>query len=332
MTTPRARIAAALRASNRILIVNHVEPDGDTLGSSLALALALEHMGKTVVVGSDGGVPPAFLSLPGAERVVRQVPPGAVFDAALTMECSTPERCGGFAGAVLATPLIITLDHHESHSAYGHLDDWDPHAAAAAEIVTDLIRELGVPLTPPMSTALLTALATDTGVFRFPKVHPGTLRLAADLMEGGASLTEVVSRVYDQRTLGASRLLGYALLRTVVTMEGAVAYTTLSEAIERAAGAEPDDIGGIVGILRQVQGVRVALLFAEDGPEVRVSIRTRNGVRAHVIAERFGGGGHPGAAGCVVRGDLAAVVPTVLEVVAVELALPGEGGVGWTGS
>src|SRR3972149_5437773 len=123
----------------------------DPLGSTLALALALESLGKMVIVASEGGVPPAFAFLPGADRVVRDLPAGAAFDAAVTMECSSPELCGRFAGAVLAAPLIIAIDHHESHIPYGHLEDWDPAAAAAAEQVADLIRGLGVPLSPALA-------------------------------------------------------------------------------------------------------------------------------------------------------------------------------------
>ncbi len=319
MMRPRARIAVALRNSTRILLVNHVEPDGDTLGSTLALALALESLGKTVIVGSEGGVPPAYAFLPGADRIVRDLPAGAAFDAAVTMECSTPERCGGFSGAVLAAPLIIAIDHHESHIPYGHLEDWDPSAAAAAEQVGELIRELGVPFSPAIATDLLAALATDTGVFRFPTVRPHSLRLAAELIEAGAPLAEIVAAVYEQRPLSANRLLGHALLRTALAADGAVAYATLSEAVRRAAGALPDDSAGIVGALRTMKGIKVAILFEEDGDGVRVSIRTRNGVRANAIAEIFGGGGHPGAAGCTVPGSLAEAVPRVLAAAEAEL-------------
>src|SRR3990172_5386985 len=292
MTSPRARIAAALHNSARILLVNHVEPDGDTLGSTLALALALESLGKMVIVASEGGVPPAFAFLPGADRVVRDLPPA---------------------------PLIIAIDHHESHIPYGHLEDWDPAAAAAAEQVADLIRALGVPLSPAIASALLTGLATDTGVFRFPTVRPHSLRLAAELMEAGAPLAEIVAAVYEQRPLSANRLLGYALLRTAVAADGAVAYSTLSEAVQRAAGALPDDGAGIVGALRTMKGVKVAILFEENGDDVRVSIRTRDGVRANAIAETFGGGGHPGAAGCTLPGPLADAVPQVLAAAETEL-------------
>jgi len=319
MTGPRTRIAAALRSSARVLLVTHVAPDGDVLGSTLALASALEALGKTVVVASEDGLPPAFAFLPGAERVVRELPPDAAFDAAVTVECSTPQRCGRFAPVVLAAPLVIVIDHHESHVPYGHLEDWQPGAAAAAEQVADLIRELGVPLNAAMATALLAGLVTDTGVFRFPTVHPGTLRLAAQLMEAGAPLGEIVASVYERRSLASVRLLGYALLRAAPAAEGAIVYTTLSEALVRAAGAEPDDSAGIVGTLRTVRGVRVAILFEESGGEVRVSIRARDGARAHLIAERFGGGGHPGAAGCTLPGPLAEAVPRVLAAAEAEL-------------
>jgi phosphoesterase RecJ-like protein len=318
--TPRARIAAALRSANRILLVNHVDPDGDTLGSTLALALALESLGKHVTVGSDGGVPATFTFLPGAGRVLREPPPGAAFDVALTMECSTLQRCGRFAPLVTQTPLIAAIDHHESHTVYAHLDDWDPEAAAAGEMTMDLIRHLGASITPPVATALLTALATDTGVFRFPTVRPETLRLGAALMEAGGDLVGIVSAVFDQRSLASTRMLGYALLRTVVTSEGAVAYTTLTESLRRAAGAQPEESAGIVGALRGLAGVRVAVLFEEAPEGIRVSIRARDGVRANIIAEALGGGGHPAAAGCTVLEPMDEAVRRVLEAIERELA------------
>lgn len=318
--TPRARIAAALRSADKILLVNHVDPDGDTLGSTLALALALEGLGKTVAVGSDGGVPSTFAFLPGARRVLRDPPTGAAFEVVVTMECSTLARCGRFAPLVAQTPLIAAIDHHESHTPYAHLDDWDPAAAAAGEMTYDLIRLLGAPMTPPLATALLTALATDTGVFRFPTVRPETLRLGAALMEAGGNLVEIVNAVFEQRSLAATRLLGYALVRTALAFDGVVAYTTLTESLRQAAGAEPEEGAGIVGALRGIAGVRAALLFEEAPEGTRVSIRTREGVRANAIAETLGGGGHPAAAGCIVAEPIDQAVPRVLAAVEVELA------------
>jgi len=320
MTTARARIAAALRSADKILLVNHVDPDGDTLGSTLALALVLEGLGKDVTVGSDGGVPSTFAFLPGAGRVLREPPTEGTFQVVVTMECSTLARCGRFAPLVAQTPLIAAIDHHESHTAYAHLDDWDPSAAAAGEMTHDLIRLLGVPITAPVATALLTALATDTGVFRFPTVRPETLRLGAALMEAGGNLAEIVNAVFDQRSLPAARLLGYALLRTALVSDGAVAYTTLTESLRRAAGAEPEEGAGIVGALRGIAGVKAALLFEEAPEGIRVSIRARDGVRANAIAETLGGGGHPAAAGCIVAEPIDQAVPRVLAAVEAELA------------
>lgn len=320
MMTPRARIAAALRSAGKILLVNHVDPDGDTLGSTLALALALQGLGKDVTVGSDGGVPSTFAFLPGAGRVVRDPPLAAAFDLVLTMECSTLARCGRFAPLVAQTAVIAAIDHHESHTAYAHLDDWDPAAAAAGEMTFDLIRLLDAPVTPPMATALLTALATDTGVFRFPTVRPETLRLGATLMEAGGDLPGIVSAVFDQRSLASTRMLGYALLRTVVTSNGAIAYTTLTESLRRAAGAQPEESAGIVGALRGLAGVKVAILFEEAPEGIRVSIRARNGVRASIIAEAFGGGGHAAAAGCTVPGGMDEAVRRLLDATHAELA------------
>lgn len=321
MRHPRAEIAAALRTRDNILLVNHVGPDGDTLGSTLALALALGAMGKRVTVASADGVPHTFAFLPGADRIVSDLPPDSLFEVAVTMECSTLDRCGRFADVVLRTPLIVTIDHHDSHTPYGHLDDWDPTAAAVGEMTADLIRDLGVRLTPPIATALLTAVATDTGVFRYPTVRPGTLRLAAELIEAGGRLADIVTHIYEQRTPAANRLLGYALLRMVVTADGAVAYSTISEAVRRAAGAEPEETAGIVGALRAMQGVKVAVLFVETATGIEVSIRSRDGVRANHIAETFGGGGHGGAAGCTLSGSMQEAVDRLLPAAEAELGI-----------
>ncbi|MDQ7829819.1 MAG: DHHA1 domain-containing protein [Armatimonadota bacterium] len=319
--TVRHAIARALRAARRVLLVAHVDPDGDTLGGTLALALALRDLGVEAVVGSPGGVPPVFAFLPGAGEVVTALPDEARFDVAVAMECGTLERCGAFAAHVSRTPLVVVIDHHESAVPFGHLNDIDPQAAAVGEMVAALLETLEVPLTPPVATALLTAVATDTGVFRFPTVRPATLRLAARLLEAGAPLDRIVREVYENRTPAAARLLGLALARMVVTLDGAVAYTVVTDALRREGGAEGEETVGVIGLLRAVRGVRLAALFEETDAGVRVSLRSRDGVRSHAIAARFGGGGHPGAAGCLLPGPLPEAVARVLEAAAEEVRL-----------
>jgi len=328
LMSQRARIAEALRAGRNILLVNHVDADGDSLGSTLALAMALEALpsprgSRRVTVASDTGVPHTFAFLPGAGNVITDLPPDAAFDVALTMECSTLDRCGRFASVVAQTPLIIMLDHHESAVPFGHLNDIDPSVAAMGEVVTEIITHLNVPMTPDIATNLLAAVMTDTGVFRFPTVRPRTLRLGADLLERGGRLVEVVTKVYESRTVPATRLLGLTLSRIVLAADGRIVYSVITQDMRNQVEASLEDAGGIIGALRAVEGAQIAMLFEESQGRIRVSIRSRDGPRSHVIAERFGGGGHPEAAGCIVDGPADHAVSRLLEAARLELAHSG---------
>jgi phosphoesterase RecJ-like protein len=315
----RAAIAQALTASARILIACHSGPDGDGLGSGLALALALERLGRAATVACQDGVPENLAFLPGADRVVRAAPVGATFDAAVTIECSTLDRAGTLAAAVGAAPLVVAIDHHEDHRPYAHLIDLDPTAAAAGEQVADLIRRLGVEIDRAMATNLLTAILTDTGVFRFPNTTPRALRLAADLIERGAVAHEIVRAVYEEQPAAALRVLGAALQRIELREGGAVALTVVTPEMLAAAGAGPEDVQGIAAVLRTIRGVRLALVFEQRADAVRVSIRARDGARANAVAQALGGGGHPGAAGAEVARPLREVVALALDAAGGEI-------------
>ena len=318
MTTLVQQIATTLRTSRSVLIVCHVGPDGDCLGSSLALALALSRIGVRTIVGSADGVPEPFTILPAADTITASPPAGPV-DAGVAMECSTLDRAGVFTQALAQARTLINIDHHLSNAGYGHLVYWDTGAAAVGEQIYDIIRALGVPLDAEIARCLLTAIVTDTGAFRFPNTTPHTLRLAAELMEAGASIHEIVERVYETRTPGGVRLLGMALANVHLSSDGRVAWTTMTPEVLAAAGALPEETTGIVGMLRQIKGVQVALLFEATPQGVRVGIRSRDGARSNVIAESLGGGGHVGAAGFTASGSLDEVIATTLAVVEEEL-------------
>jgi phosphoesterase RecJ-like protein len=317
VNTLPAQIATTLRAARSVLVVCHVDPDGDCLGSALALARALARVGVPAVVGSADGVPEPFRSLPGASQVVTTPPEPA--DVGVAVECSTPDRAGAFADPLLRSRVVINVDHHLSNAGYGHLVYLDPTAAAVGELVAQIIRALGVPVDREIAQALLTAVVTDTGAFRYANTTPATLRLAADLMEAGASVVEIVDRVYESRTPSGLRLLGRALAGLQLSADGRVAWTTVTPQMLAEAKAAPEETTGIVGLLRQIRGVQVALLFEQTPAGVRVGIRSRDGVRSHVIAEAFGGGGHEGAAGFTAAGPLADVVAATLAEVEREL-------------
>lgn len=316
---PVAQIAATLRTSRNVLIVCHVGPDGDCIGSALALALALDAIGVPVIVGSADGVPETLRFLPGSERIV-SVPPVDPFETSVAVECSTPERGGSFGPALMSARTIINLDHHLMNSEFGTIVYWDTTAAAAGEQVYEIIRALDVPVTPDIAECVLAAVVTDTGVFRFPNTTPKVLRLAADLIELGASTHRIVEQVYEVRSPGSVRLLGQALAAMRLAHNGQTAWTVVTPPMLADSGALPEDTTGIAGALRQIAGVRVALMFEQTADGIRVSIRSRDGARSNVIAEVLGGGGHAGAAGFTQQGTLDDVVARTLVEVQQELS------------
>ncbi|MCL6553367.1 MAG: DHH family phosphoesterase [Firmicutes bacterium] len=318
--TPRATIARVLARSRRTLLVCHEGPDGDCVGAALALARALDAPAHEVVVACPDAVPAALRFLPGAERIVATVPEDWRADVAVTLECGSLQRAGALAGAVTRAGTIVAIDHHAHHDGYAHLIDWDPSAAAVGELVADLITRLGVPLDAGMAQALLTAVVTDTGVFRYANTTPRVLRLAADLIERGADLGQIVRRVYEEQPVGAVRLLGAALAACELHCGGAVATAVVTAAMRAAAGPGADEASGVAAALRTIAGVRLAAVLEERQDRVHVSFRAREGVRADLVAARLGGGGHAAAAGAQVCLPLDAARRQVLAAVAAELA------------
>lgn len=311
-------IARILRTSPDALIVCHVAPDGDCLGASLALATSCERAGVRAIVGSSDGVPEAYRYLPGSDRIV-STPPDRRVSVGVAMECSSLERAGVFADALRGAGTLINIDHHLSNAGYGSIVYWDTTAAAVGEQIYDIIRAMGTPITADIAQCLLAALVTDTGSFRFPNTTPRTLRLAAELMEAGGSVHTVVERVYETRSAASLRLIGRALNHLSLSSDGRVVWTVITPEMLQEAGALPEDTAGIVGMLRQIRGVKVALLFEVTPAGIRVGIRSRDGVRSNVIAETLGGGGHKGAAGFTMPGTLEEVIARTLGEVEKEL-------------
>jgi len=323
---PRAAIAQTLRSSTHTLIVCHVGPDGDCLGAGLALGWALRSLGGLATVASADGVPTSLRFLPGAADVVTDLPPGWAPDVAVTVECSGLDRAGRLEAAVRRARVIVAIDHHADLQPYAHLVDWDRSAAAVGEQVADLILRLGVSIDRTIAVCLLTALVTDTGAFRYANTTPRALRLAADLIERGASVHGIVREVYEQQSASALRLLGHALTSLTLHHDGAVAVAVITPGMLAASGARPEEASGLAALLRTVTGVRLAMSLEDAGGMIRVSLRSRDGVRADRVARALGGGGHPAAAGAEVPGTLEDVMRRALDLAAHELraAMPDE--------
>ncbi len=317
--SPAATIAETLKGRGHILLLNHASPDGDSLGSTLALARTFWARGQRATVGSSDGVPEMYRFLPGSDRVVTEISEGERFDAVVFMECSAPERAGPLVARAAGVPLWVNIDHHLSNSGYGNLVLLDVEAAAVAELVYPIVTALHPRLEPETAVCLLTALVTDTGSFRYASVTPKSFQLAAELVKAGASPTLVYSEVYENRSAASVRLLGMALSRLALGEDGRVAWTVVTQPMLKEAGATMEESEGIVGAIRAIRRIQVALLFKEEPDGIRVSLRGVGSVRVNVIAEAFGGGGHAAAAGFTATAALNDVIRQTLAVVRREL-------------
>jgi phosphoesterase RecJ-like protein len=304
---------AELHRARRIAIVSHRDPDPDTIGSAIALGLALESMGKRVTLHSADGVPEAQRFLPRADTIVTDAPPSDV-DLIVTVDFGSLER------AKFALPKgirVVNIDHHASNDRFGDINYVDVSSPACAEIVSRIIDALGVAWTPDMATAALVGIMTDTGSFQFPSTNGAVLERAARLREAGADLQAITYNIFRNKRFEALRLWGHAFARMRREQDGALVWTEIGPRDFEDAGALDEDISGLVEQIARSHGMRVALLFNQqrDGM-VKISCRTSAwapAVDAAALMSKYGGGGHVRAAGALVRGDLATLRDAVLE-------------------
>jgi len=294
-------------------MLGHVHPDADVLGTLMALGLALQARGWQVVYGGPHPAPGALGFLPGIERYEVLKAVEGPFDVAVLTDCPNPGRTEGLIDqAKAASGVVVNIDHHPDNRRYGHVNWVDTSAAATGEMVYRLLVGLGLPLTPPIATNLFTAIHTDTGSFRYSNVTPATFQIAAELVTAGADPAAVSSAIYERRASDSLRWLGESLARVQVSDDGRVAWLALPSGAVPETFVESEEL---VNYPRSIAAVRVACLLRALGPQVKVSLRGKGDVDVQRIAARFGGGGHPNAAGFSVPGELDTVTRDVLAAV-----------------
>jgi phosphoesterase RecJ-like protein len=295
-------VVDALRAAGRIALVSHRDPDPDTIGSSLALGLALERMGKQVSWHCADPVPEAIRFLGSADRVT-QVPPPSDVDLIVCLDFGDPERAKF---ALPAGPKIADIDHHATNTAFGDANFVDVTSAATGEMVGRVIDALGVDWTPDMATAALIAIMTDTGSFQFPNTDKRALERAAMLRDAGADLQSITYNVFRNKRFEALKLWGFAFSRLVRESDGLLVWTWIENDDLAHAGALEEDLSGLVEQIARSKGMRVALLFSGTTGPLKVSCRTSASapsVDAAALMAGFGGGGHVRAAGALIPGS-----------------------------
>lgn len=307
------------RPGGRAFMLGHVHPDADVLGTLLALGQALEGRGWSVTYGGPHPAPGVLGFLPGIERYGRLGEVAGPFDVVVTTDCPNPARTEGLIEqARRGARTIVNIDHHPDNRRYGDVNWVDPSAAATGEMVYDLLVALGAPISPAIAMNLFTAIHTDTGSFRYSNVTPKTFRIAGELVVAGAQPAVVSERLYECRASDALRCLGETLARVRVSEDGRFAWLALPAGTVPDAFVESEEL---VNYPRSIATVRVAALFREEQGQIKVSLRGKGDVNVREIAARFGGGGHPNAAGCTVPGPLDRAIGDVLG--AIEAALGG---------
>ena len=294
--------------ADRILIISHIRPDGDAVGSTLGLGLILEELGKEVSLVLEDGVPKVFNHLTGSDRIIKEAI--GVFDLVIVVDCSDIDRIGSVLDEYGEPD--VNIDHHPTNTQFGKLNLVRDNAVATVEIVFDLAKELDYQINLPIAEALLTGLLTDSLGFRTSNTNPQTLQIASELMEVGANLPILYRKAMLEKSFQAVKYWGEGLSR--IQMEDRLVWTSLSLEDRIAADYPGRDDADLINVLARIKETDISIVFVEQkNGSVKVSWRSRPGFDVASIATQFGGGGHKPAAGADIKGDLKNVQQDVLE-------------------
>jgi bifunctional oligoribonuclease and PAP phosphatase NrnA len=298
------QVLEIIRSRDRFAITSHVRPDGDALGSELALLLTLESIGKKAEVINRDAIPERYRTLPGAEGVRITDRLEETYGAVFVLECGSLDRTGleGF-----DSQFVVNIDHHHSTGAYASVNWIDEDACAVGEMIYRIVKALGVSMTPEIATNIYTAIVTDTGSFQFACTTAETFRMAADLAESGADVAGIARNVFYSNPITKVNSMMVMLNRMTLECGGRVVWTAVTREDMIRHNCMEDDVEGLVNFPLTISSVDVAVFLREleDGT-FRVSLRSKNSIDVCDIAREFGGGGHRNASGCTLAGPLSA--------------------------
>jgi bifunctional oligoribonuclease and PAP phosphatase NrnA len=299
------RICDLILTRQRFLLTSHARPDGDSIGSQLAMAYALDALGKQVRIVNADAAPEHYLAFPGVDRIEIAARAETDADAVIVMECSELARTGVEG---LDSHFIVNIDHHAGNRIYGAINWFDESAAACGEMVFEIIKALGVPLTLEIATHIYLAILTDTGSFHHSHITPRTFDICRQTVEAGVNPAIMARRVYDSNSFGKLKLIGALLDQMELVHGGRLAVLHLDDEMLAACGCTHNDTEGIINLPLTAREIQAVVFFrtAGDG-EVRVSMRSKYDVDVRLVASELGGGGHKNAAGFTIAGPLSDV-------------------------
>lgn len=307
------QILDQLIKSKQVLLVSHINPDGDAIGAMLGLGLALETMKKKVQFFNQSPLPAVYQFLPSIHRIKRD--PGDIksYDTAIVLDCSDLQRIGDFSETVSQIPSVINIDHHVTNTRFGNYQLIDAKASATAEIVYRLISKMEIQITMAMAYSIYTGIMADTGSFRFSNTTPEAFRISHEMVLAGADPHTVAHHVYETISLSRIKLLTMLFDTIELSEDGAFSIMTLTQNMLSASGTEIADLNGLINYAKRIENVKVAALLYErrngkkpghTGSHYHVSLRSDGSVNVSNIAASFGGGGHISAAGFEVYATL----------------------------
>jgi len=303
-------ICQAIVRRQRFLLTSHARPDGDSIGSQLAMAYALEALGKQVKLVNADAAPDHYFEFPGVDRIEIASSTSVEADALIVMECSDLARTGV---SGLEQHFIINIDHHAGNRMYGALNWFDESAAACGEMVFDLIRALGVPLSREIATHIYLAILTDTGSFHHSNITPRTFDICRQTVEAGVNPAAMARRVFDSNSFGKLKLIGALLDAMELVDDGRLAVLYMDDGMLETCGCTHNDTEGVINLPLTAREIQAVVFFkAGSNGDVRVSMRSKYDVDVRSVATQYGGGGHKNAAGFTVTGTLEQVRPQIV--------------------
>ncbi|MEW6259304.1 MAG: DHH family phosphoesterase [Thermodesulfobacteriota bacterium] len=316
-------IICCLNNATDILVTSHTAPDGDAVGSLLAMGLALTTMGKHVVLYNESPIPAVYRFLPGSDRIVQEVDPSP-FDAAVVLDCSDLARVGRIRDAIEKLPIVVNIDHHITNAEFGTCQLVETDACATTEIVYRLITAMKVPIDQDIATCIYTGILTDTGSFRFSNTNQAAFDISNRLIAIGVNPFHVAQHVYGTYSLGRIKLLNLALDSIEISPNRKISLMSVTQNMLRETGTQSEDADGLINYAKRIQDVRVAVMIQEMPPEngvsqnhrrhYHVSLRSDGTIDVAAIATRFGGGGHANAAGFSVVSTLPEIKANLMQL------------------
>lgn len=305
------KIIQIIREKESFMLTTHMNPEGDAIGSTLAMALALSSIGKNVTINTADPVPKILKFLPSSDSVHQVKTVDRRFDAVIVLDCGDLERVGFLNKDNIPSDILINIDHHKTNLGFGTVNLVE-EAVASADIVYTIIKKMGIPVTPEIATCLYTAIMTETGSFKYTNTTAHTLKIVGEMVGYGANPWGIAEQVYNRNSINRINLLGQVLATLKLSGDGTIAWITVLEEMFKETGTTKEDTEDYINYPRSIEGVEVAILFRQSNNDWKMSFRSNGRIDVADVALEFGGGGHSMAAGCFLKGTFEEVKEKVM--------------------